>query len=218
MRTRTNDLSGLAGKTFTATIIPCCESANLKVMAFNVTIHGPRASVSAIIHDLSCSVCDTTFHWSGDEIAVHRHVKHCFTYELHQEFIWKRHTQLSLSRLPFVSLTTYTEAMWSIIRAIDCDFVDLYTCPFGCGDLTTSPILIGDGKATTCKPGRSVFETKLVMRYSYSPMLTLKCCVYLGGKRHQKVQAPRLTFWGPSLHQQSQSTRFTSALVWSHRP
>jgi len=135
-----------------------------------ITIHGSRGTVVAFACDQQCLVCRAAVYWSGDDEGIFRvSISTCIVYEVCQEFIleikenkspamytfWKRRMQLSLSpNIQFMSLPSFQASFWSLTRALDIDYQKSFTCEFGCGNLLTAPIIVGDAKELLCHPAR----------------------------------------------------------------
>ena len=176
MRNRTNDLKELASLIFSPKQTLCgeCNGENLVDEKVQICIFGPLSCVFTHAVDKRCSGCRAWLPCTGDEEAIHRYsTQTAITYELHREYIgevkhnrmpsihafWKRKCYQYLSPIPFMSLTTIHDVLFSMHRAVEIDWRSSLTCDLGCGDFLNAPILVGDGTALICLPSSQEAST-----------------------------------------------------------
>ena len=156
-----------------------CGAAWGQVVTNSVQLHGLLTSVTFRVQERKCSSATCTcLSWSGDDIAIFRHsAGTCFTYELHRDYLadvkgakcpsvnthWSKRSRQHLpSDTAFIGQDTYRAATWSLFKGIDMNYETEFTCDVGesggCGSFATAPVIIGDGKALVCQPGRLLEE------------------------------------------------------------
>jgi len=133
------------------------------------TLHGLRASVLCEAKQKLCS-CGVALYWSGDQEAIFRSSSRtAVTYELYQSFFAEVVESKSPSAYAFIKqrarlvaedqkrmllFDTFQESVWRAIEVLDMNYQNAFTCEC-CGTFETALIIIFDGKALVCQPGRT---------------------------------------------------------------
>ena len=133
------------------------------------TLHGLQASVLCEAKQKLCS-CGVALYWSGDQEAIFRSSSRtAVTYELYQSFFAEVVESKSPSAYAFIKqrarlvaedqkrmllFDTFQESVWRAIEVLDMNYQNAFTCEC-CGTFETALIIIFDGKALVCQPGRT---------------------------------------------------------------